>query len=99
MEYHKTDQTLFVKLKSDLTYPAVKRLEILINVEDLEGVVIDLTEVKIVDSEGIRFIYTVMREGVQVTLVNPPYIFDKIVDVLRLREYMKDLKIIKEVRR
>lgn len=99
MEYHKTDQTLFVRLKSDLTYPAVKRLETLVNVEDLEKLVIDLTESKIVDSEGIRFIYTVMKEGIQVTLVNPPYIFGKIVDILRLKEYMKKLKIVKEERR
>ena len=98
MEYHKTDQTLFVKLKSDLTYPAVKKLEALVNVEDLENLVIDLTESKIVDSEGIRFIYTVMKEGVQVTLINPPYIFDKIIDILKLKNYMKDLKIVKEER-
>ena len=98
MEYYKTDQTLFVKLKSDLTYPAVKRLETLVNVEDLEKLVIDLTESKIVDSEGIRFVYTVMKEGVHLTLINPPYIFDKIVDILKLREYMKDLKVVKEER-
>ncbi len=99
MEYHKTDQTLFVKLKSDLTYPSAKKLETLVNVEDIESLVIDLTEAKIVDSEGIRFIYTVMKEGVQITLVNPPYIFDKIVDILKLKSYMKDLKIVREERR
>ncbi len=99
MEYHKTDQTLFVKLKSDFTYPAVKKLETLINVEDFENLVIDLTEAKIVDSEGIRFIYSVMKEGVKVSLVNPPYVFGKIVDVLKLKSYMKDLKIVREERR
>ena len=98
MEYHKSDETLYVKLESDLIYPAVKKLESLQKVESFENLIIDLSRSKIVDSEGVKFLYFSLKEGINITLINPPEIYSKILDILKLEELMKEIKIVMEGR-
>ncbi|SNZ09570.1 STAS domain-containing protein [Persephonella hydrogeniphila] len=98
MEYHKRDETIYIKLKSDFIYPTVKKIENLLNVESFENLVIDLSESKIVDSEAVKFLYSALKEGISITLVNPPEIYGKILKILQLDDHMKDIKIVMEGR-
>ena len=96
MDFFKKDNVLYVKLDSDFNYPSVKKIENSIEFENLREVVIDMTNSKLADTEGVRFLYYLKKSGVKITLVNPPSVLFKIFDILKLTEFFKNLKIVKE---
>ena len=98
MEYTKKGNQLIIRLEEDFNYPVVKRMESLVNLENIDSLVIDLTGSKLVDSEAVKFMYTLLKEGIDITLVNPPEILDKILDILELKDEFKNISIVKESR-
>ena len=95
MEYTKKGNQLIIRLEEDFNYPVVKRMENLVNLENIDSLVIDLTGSKLVDSEAVKFMYTLLKEGIDITLVNPPEILDKILDILELKEEFKNISIVR----
>ena len=98
MEYTKKGNQLIIRLEEDFNYPVVKRMENLVNLENIDSLVIDLTGSKLVDSEAVKFMYTLLKEEIDITLVNPPEILDKILDILELKEEFKNISIVRESR-
>ncbi|WP_457639319.1 hypothetical protein [Persephonella sp.] len=96
IDFIKRENSLFVKLKGDFNYPAVKKLEKIIETDSVDSISIELSGAKVVDSEAVKFIFLLDREGKQVTLINPPYIFSRVVSILGLDKMFKNLKIVKE---
>lgn len=45
---------------------------------------IDLTECKIIDSEGIIFLHQWQKEGKELHLINPPEVFFELLEILEL---------------
>jgi ABC-type transporter Mla MlaB component len=45
---------------------------------------IDLTECKIIDSEGIIFLHQWQQEGKELQLINPPEVFFELLEILEL---------------
>ena len=45
---------------------------------------IDLTECKIIDSEGIIFLHQWQQEGKELQLTNPPEVFFELLEILEL---------------
>lgn len=98
MEYTKKENQLIIKFNEDFNYPAVKKIEGLLNLENIDKVVIDLTYSKLVDSEAVKFMYTLLKDGIDITLINPPEILDKILDILELKDEFKNISIVREGR-
>ncbi|WP_297452687.1 STAS domain-containing protein [Persephonella sp.] len=98
MEYTKKGNQLIIRLEEDFNYPVVKRMESLVNMENIDSLVIDLTGSKLVDSEAVKLMYMLLKEGIDITLVNPPEILDKILDILELKDEFKNISIVRESR-
>jgi len=94
MEFFIRDGKLNVILKGDFNYPVVKRIERLLSSEEIDSFSVELSRAKVVDSEGIKFLYFLDRDGIEITVVNPPYIFNKILSILELTDKFKNLKVV-----
>ncbi|WP_457626861.1 hypothetical protein [Persephonella sp.] len=99
MEFFRREGELFIRLKGDFNYPAVKRIEQLLRSEEIDSFTIDLSGAKVVDSEAVKFLFFLDRDNIAVRVVNPPYIFDKILDILKLKDRFKNLTVVKEGQR
>jgi len=47
---------------------------------------IDMSRSKFLDSEAVRVLYKLYRDGCSITLVDPPRLYDEVVDILGLRD-------------
>ena len=82
MDYTKTGSDLTVRLIRDFNLLTARRLAPM--TEDVTSVRIDLTNAKIVDSEAVRLLHTMIRSGKRVTLIHPPRILTEVIDILGL---------------
>lgn len=64
-------QKIDLKLKE---YPQIKHLKI------------NLSQTKFVDSEAIRFLYSLLKKGIDIELTQPPDILQEVLEVLELKE-------------
>ena len=84
MEIYRAHDQLSVRLLRDLNLYSATRLERL--ARDATVLRIDLTRSKFLDSEAIRVLYKLYRGGCSITLVNPPRLYDEVIDILGLRD-------------
>ncbi|NPA58520.1 MAG: hypothetical protein GXN94_04405 [Aquificae bacterium] len=96
MEFTKKDGELSIVLKGDFNYPTVKRIENILKLEEIDRLTIDIGSAKVVDSEAVKLLFRLDRDSVQITVLNPPYIFDRILNILKLKDRFKNLKTVKE---
>ncbi len=97
MDYEKHGEIISIKPSGDFTYPNVVKIEKLlkdVDEGDLKTVFIDLTDSKIVDSEGIKFLYKLKNRGFKVKLKNVPEIYYKVLEILQLKDYFNDVEVV-----
>ena len=84
MEVYRTHDQLSVRLLRDFNLYSATRIERL--ARDVTDVRIDLSRSKFLDSEAVRVLYKLYRDGHSITLVNPPRLYDEVIDILGLRD-------------
>jgi len=87
MDYEIKQRQLSVRLIRDFNLLTARRVEML--AREADGVNIDLSRAKIVDSVAIVTLHRLISSGKKVTLVNPPRIFGEAVRVLGLDDVLK----------
>jgi len=87
MEYHRTGDTLKVRLLRDFNLLTARRMEPL--AREVQRVEIDLTHSKLVDSEAITLLYRLITAGKQVQIFNPPPLFFEVIRILELEDFFK----------
>ncbi|MBK3332999.1 hypothetical protein GWK41_07950 [Persephonella atlantica] len=95
LEFYRKDSQLYIRLDSDFNYPSIKKIEELISIEDVESITIDCSYSKVADTEAVKFVYFALKTGVNITVVNPPDVFAKIIKVLGLEEILNSINIVK----
>ncbi len=98
LEFYSKNNQLYVKLDSDFNYPSVKKIEELISIEEAKNITIDCSYSKIADTEAVKFVYLLLKSGVNITIVNPPEVFYKIIKILNLEDVLKAITVVKEDR-
>ncbi len=97
MDYEKRRNVVRISLSGDFNYPNVLKIEKLledIDEGDLDTIFIDLTKSKIIDSEAVKFLYKLKKTGFKIKLKNVPEIYYKVIEILELKEYFKDVEVI-----
>jgi anti-anti-sigma regulatory factor len=84
VEVYRTQGRLSIRLLRDLNLYSATRIQRL--ARDATEVRIDLTRSKFIDSEAVRVLYELHRDGRVITLVNPPRLYDEVVNILGLRD-------------
>jgi anti-anti-sigma regulatory factor len=85
MEIKHEKGRLFIEINGNLDYLKVKELEKRITEED-KNIEIRFVCSNFIDTEGIKFLYTLYRNGVKIILKNPPELFFQTVKILSLEE-------------
>lgn len=82
MDYEHDDGRLTVRMTHDFNWPAAQRIAAL--AEDANHVVIDLADVRLLDSEALVLLDRLQRAGKTVQVREPPPLFYELIDVLEL---------------
>jgi ABC-type transporter Mla MlaB component len=82
MEYTHRDDTLIVRLSNDFNWLAVQQIEPL--TADAAHVRIDLSDVRLLDTEALMLIDRLQRAGKTVQLVDPPDLLYDLIALLDL---------------
>ncbi len=86
MKWHHTPTKLYVKIEQNLNLNTTRLIRRV--AEDKEDLLLDLSQARIVDSEGVIFMYRWLREGKKLTLFHPPRILWEIVKILQLESVL-----------
>ncbi len=84
MRYEKTGSKITISIEGDLNLRKVKEIEKILEKEGKNSVEIHFHCSKFIDTEGIKFIYMLKKQGVDIKLKNPPKLFYKVVELLQL---------------
>lgn len=82
MHHERSEDRLTLRLTQDFNLMAVKHIEPL--AEDVQHVRLDLSDVRLLDSEALMLIDRLQRAGKTVRLHNPPPLFYEMIEVLEL---------------
>lgn len=85
MDHQRTGRLLTVRCLRDFNLMAVRHLTY--RLHDATDIRIDLSHARLVDTEAVMALDALHREGHSITLVNPPPLFDDVLDVLGLRDH------------
>jgi len=80
---HKDGSTLYIKMQGGFNLWIKNMILNHIN-KNTNLLKIDLTECKIIDSEGIIFLHQWQKEGKELHLINPPEVFFELLEILEL---------------
>ncbi len=80
---HKDGSTLNIKMQGGFNLWIKNMILNHIN-KNTNFLKIDLTECKIIDSEGIIFLHQWQQEGKKLQLINPPEVFFELLEILEL---------------
>jgi anti-anti-sigma regulatory factor len=89
MEHERTGDLLTVRLQRDFNLLAARHLQHLAESamnEGAERVRVDLSEARLVDTEAIIALDRLQRQGLHVTLVHPPALFQEVLELLDLTD-------------
>jgi len=86
MKHRQEGSKLFLKVEQNLNLITAGHIERL-GVE-ADEIHLDLSEARIVDSEGIILLWKVLREGKKVLLWKPPRILHEMISILELKEFL-----------
>ncbi|NPA54574.1 MAG: hypothetical protein GXO21_07915 [Aquificae bacterium] len=88
MRYEKDKDKIKFFINGDLNYQ--ETLFIRKTLKDEKNVEIEFSPcAKFIDSEGIKLLYSLYKEGKNLKIVNPPELFSKIIKILSLEELSK----------
>jgi len=87
MEFRENGNTLTVSLKGDLNYK--KSVELYSKGKKFTEIYLEFSCSKFVDSEGIKTLYLLKKEGKRIHIKNPPKLFFKAVKILSLEELLE----------
>lgn len=82
--FKKTKYSLQVTLPGDFNLRAVRQIKSELN--ERNELEVDLQQSRFVNTEAIRFLHTLITEGKQVKLKNPPRIFFEVLRILGLHQ-------------
>jgi ABC-type transporter Mla MlaB component len=82
MEHAHRDDTLTVRLSNDFNWLAVQQIEPL--TADATHIRIDLSDVRLLDTEALMLIERLQRAGKTVQLIDPPDLLYDLIDLLEL---------------
>jgi ABC-type transporter Mla MlaB component len=82
MDLERHGDTLTVRTRRDFNLMAVRHLKY--HLEDATRVRIDLSRARLVDTEAVMALFRLQREGLDITLLEPPAIFYEVLEVLEL---------------
>mgnify|MGYP000306500074 CR=1 FL=1 len=83
---HKEGNKLEVKLNNAFNLTARNKLENRLP-KEITHLQIDLSDCRLVDSEGVIFMFEWQNTGNTLELINPPDILFEIIEILELREH------------
>jgi anti-anti-sigma regulatory factor len=89
MERERTGNLLTVRPQRDFNLLAARHLQHLVESAKNQGaehVRVDLSEARLVDTEAIIALDRLQRQGLHVTLVNPPALFQEVLELLDLTD-------------
>ncbi len=96
ISYEREKNSLRVYIEGELNYPKVRFLETILKKEkDISEIHIFLTCGKFIDTEGIKFLYRLKKEGIGISIYSDRSffkLFDKELDILSLEELKKFIK-------
>lgn len=72
-------------LKPDWAFNSYYVISIKDKLDNVDDVIFDLSNCEIVDSEALKLIFQLKKEGKKVEVKNPPEIFYKILNILNLK--------------
>ena len=82
MDLERHGNTLTVRTRRDFNLMAVRHLKY--HLEDATRVRIDLSRARLVDTEAVMALFRLQKEGLDITLLEPPAIFYEVLEVLEL---------------
>jgi len=82
MDLERHGNTLTVRTRRDFNLMAVRHLKY--HLEDATRVRIDLSRARLVDTEAVMVLFRLQKEGLDITLLEPPAIFYEVLEVLEL---------------
>lgn len=82
MDLERHGDTLTVRTRRDFNLMAVRHLKY--HLEDATRVRVDLSRARLVDTEAVMALFRLQREGLDITLLEPPAIFYEVLEVLEL---------------
>lgn len=88
VETHKAGNTLEVTIRSAFNLTAKTMIENHLQA-DIDHLQIDLSDCRIVDSEGVIFMHKWQSSGKSLELVDPPEVLFEIIDILELTDHWK----------
>ena len=92
MEFNIEITKLKINTMGDFNIITVLNIKSVLEKEkDIDELEFDLKEARFIDSEGIRFIYQLHKEGKTIKILNPPSIFYKVIQILKLESVFKKL--------
>jgi hypothetical protein len=85
MEHERTGDTVTLRFRRDFNWMAVRHLRH--HVGNASRIRVDLSRTRFVDTEAIMALDALQREGRHVTLLDPPLLFEEVLDVLDLQNH------------
>ena len=82
MDLERHGNTLTVRTRRDFNLMAVRHLKY--HLEDATRVRVDLSRARLVDTEAVMALFRLQKEGLDITLLEPPAIFYEVLEVLEL---------------
>ena len=87
MTFKLENKHLKITLDGNLNYVAAQEIEPLTS--QAHQVTIDLSNARIIDSEGVILLFTIVRRGKILRLQNPPAIIEELIPALGLQEVLR----------
>lgn len=84
MELERNENTLTVRIRRDFNLMAVRHMEY--HLDDAARCRIDLSQARLVDTEGIMALCRLQAQDIDIVLLEPPDIFREILELLALAE-------------
>ena len=87
MDYEVNIKSITFKVIGDFNLSKVRKIQhILKDKNNFELIIFDLSNTLFINSEAIKLIYLLNKEGKRLHLIKPPEIFKKTIQILGLKE-------------
>lgn len=87
MKYKLENKHLEIELDGSFNFVAAREIEPL--TDGADRVTIDLSQSKIIDSEGVILLYKILSKDKDLKLINPPNVIKEIIPALGLQEVIQ----------
>lgn len=84
MDYDRDGDTVTIRLRRDFNLLTARHLHQI--AQGAQHVRVDLSQARLVDTEGLCTLRDLQADDVQITLLDPPEIFYEVIEVLELED-------------